>query len=294
MTSNSLSAAADRSFNKFFSVPMDAGNTGTVELPLADIADYRNHTFKVTREPSAQWNALVESIEKNGVQQPILVRKVPGKDKPYECISGHRRKLASLDAGKTTIPAIITDLTDEQADLLMVSTNTCQRTTWLPSEKARSWALLQEVLSHRGKKGADTAAELEKISGENIRTVQRFIKLTKLLPELMEMVDRKEVTMQIAYNTASLDERRQHVVLDLIKLGHKLTLDELNYISEQPQIEVADVIDWMDSKPEVHEKTISKHEISRITDCFPVDFPIDARTDLIERLLREYFKKDNS
>lgn len=297
MTSKNLNAAASAAVSKFFTaspLPKDPESSAQdiVDLPLAEIADYHNHTFKVLREPQNEWNALVDSIRQYGVQQPILVRRTPGQPKPYECISGHRRRLASEDAGMATIPARIINLDDDEADLLMVATNTCQRTTWLPSEKAKSWKTEYEAIRHQGVKDGEADKLIEKITGQSLRTVQRYIRLNRLTDALLDKLDEGKLSFNAAYLAASLNPDRQEVVQRLLQNGVKVTTKTIRLILDHPEMSFDEVLSAAESGQNSRPAfSIGKQEANRLNACFPSDFigSSQDKINLIERLLKKHF-----
>lgn len=298
MTGKNLNAAASAAVSKFFTAsPLieepESSKQDIVDLPLAEIADYRNHTFKVLREPQNEWNALVDSIRQYGVQQPILVRRTSGQQKPYECISGHRRRLASKDAGKTTIPARIISLDDDKADLLMVVTNTCQRTTWLPSEKAKSWKTEYEAIRHQGVKDGEADKLIEKITGQSLRTVQRYIRLNRLSDPLLDKLDEGKLSFNAGYLAASLDTDGQAIVLRLLQNGVKVTTKLVELILEHPEMSFDEILSAAESGQNTRPAfSIGKRAADRLNACFPENFEGSSqdKISLIEQLLREHFK----
>lgn len=298
MTNKNLNAAASAAVSKFFtSSPLteepESSAQDIVELPLNEIADYHNHTFKVLRKPQTEWNALVDSIRQYGVQQPILVRRTPGQDKPYECVSGHRRRLGSEDAGKTTIPARIIDLDDDESDLLMVVTNTCQRTTWLPSEKAKSWKTEYEAIRHQGVKDSEADKLIEQITGQSLRTVQRYIRLNRLSEPLLDKLDEGKLSFSAAYLAASLNTDGQEVVQRLLENGVKITTKLIELIADHPEMSFDEILSAAESGQNTRPAfSISKKAANCLNSCFPEDFEGSSqdKINLIERLLKEYFR----
>lgn len=298
MTSKNLNAAASAAVSKFFTAsPLpekpESSAQDIVDLPLTEIADYHNHTFKVLREPQNEWNALVDSIRQYGVQQPILVRRTPGKEKPYECISGHRRRLASEDAGMATIPARIVDLDDNEADLLMVATNTCQRTTWLPSEKAKSWKTEYEAIRHQGVKDNEADKLIEQITGQSLRTVQRYIRLNRLTDALLDKLDEGKLSFNSAYLAASLNPNKQEIILLLLQNGVKITTKLVELILEHPEMSFDEILSAAESGQNTRPAFfIGKRAADRLNACFPENFEGSSqdKISLIEQLLREHFK----
>src|SRR5574344_2300627 len=174
-----------------------------IDISIRDISDFPEHPFKVLN--NTEMEELSNSIKDVGVLVPAIVRQKD--DGKYEMISGHRRKFASQLAGKETIPCIVKDLTDDEATLIMVDSN-LQREEILPSEKALAYKLKLEALSHQGKRTDLTSTQLgsklrtnEKLGqevGESREQIRRYIRLTELIPELLEKVDEKI----IAFNPA--------------------------------------------------------------------------------------------
>lgn len=299
MTNKNLNAAASAAVSKFFtSSPLteepESSAQDIVDLPLNEIADYHNHTFKVLRKPQTEWNALVDSIRQYGVQQPILVRRTPGQPKPYECISGHRRRLASEDAGKATIPARIVDLDDDKADLLMVATNTCQRTTWLPSEKAKSWKTEYEAIRHQGVKDSEADKLIEQITGQSLRTVQRYIRLNRLTDALLDKLDEGKLSFNAAYLAASLNPDKQEIVLRLLQNGVKVTTKLVELIANHPEMSFDEILSAAENGQNTRPAfSIGKKAVIRLNACFPKDFEGSSqdKINLIEQLLKEHFGK---
>ena len=170
----------------------DKNKEKVVNIRLSDIDDFPKHPFKVI--DNEEMKQMAESITENGVLVPTLVR--PKENGKYEMISGHRRKFASQLAGLETIPCIVRDLTDDEATIIMVDSN-LQREKILPSEKAFAYKLKMEALSHQGKNitscpMGDKLKTVDIIGMENnesARQVHRYIRLTELIPQILQMVD---------------------------------------------------------------------------------------------------------
>ena len=198
-----------------------------IDIKISDIDDFPNHPFKVI-ENDDMYN-MRDSIKENGVLVPALVRQKP--DGRYEMVSGHRRKFASQLANKETIPCIIRELTDDEAIIIMVDSN-LQREEILPSEKAFAYKMKLEALSHQGKRtdllednptSDQVGRKLEitgiigKDNGDSQTQVKRFIRLTKLIPELLELVDNKQIALSPAVELSFLTDEEQYAVLDCIE-----------------------------------------------------------------------------
>ena len=194
-----------------------------IDIDINNIDDFPEHPFKVI-ENDEMYN-MSESIKENGVLVPVLVR--PKDNGRYEMVSGHRRKFASQLANKETIPCIVRELTDDEAIIIMVDSN-LQREEILPSEKAFAYKMKLEALSHQGKRSDLTSDQvgpkLERanqiLAGEsNTSTsqIKRFIRLTKLIPELLELVDNKQIALSPAVELSFLTDEEQYAVLDCIE-----------------------------------------------------------------------------
>lgn len=195
-----------------------------VNINLKDIDEFPNHPFKVV--DNEEMRQMSDSIKENGVLIPVLVR--PKADGRYEMISGHRRKFASQLADKKTIPCIVRDLSDDEAVIIMVDSN-MQREEILPSEKAFAYKMKLEALNHQGKRNDLTSVQSEQkldsrkiIANENNESeakVYRYIRLTELIPELLDMVDQKRIALLPAYELSFLKEDEQYILLDCIEFN---------------------------------------------------------------------------
>lgn len=199
-----------------------AGEESSLEIDINQIQPFHNHPFKVVDD--AKMDDLVNSIRLNGVLTPVLVR--PTDDGGYEMISGHRRMHAAERAGLTTIPAIIRELTDDDATIVMVEANS-QREEILPSEKAFAYKMRYEAMKRQGSRSDLTSyqvgtklradEELAKELGESKNQVYRFIRLTDLIPELLEMVDTKKMPLVTGVDISYIDPKVQQYLYEYIK-----------------------------------------------------------------------------
>ena len=212
----------------------EAKRETVIKIPLDEISDFPNHPFKVREDDSM--TEMVESIMLHGVLVPGLVR--PKQDGSYEMVAGHRRKMASRLAGKTDMDCIVRELTDEEAIIIMVDSN-LQREQLLPSEKAFAYKMKLDALKRQGQrtdltsspmdnklKGITSAQQIGGKTGDSQPQIYRYIRLTYLLPELLEMVDnsvtKDKELMQIALRPAVelsyLPEEEQRILLDTMEL----------------------------------------------------------------------------
>lgn len=206
-----------------------AGEESSLEIDINRIQPFQNHPFKVVDD--AKMDDLVNSIRLNGVLTPVLVR--PTDDGGYEMISGHRRMHAAERAGLATIPAIIRELTDDDATIVMVEANS-QREEILPSEKAFAYKMRYEAIRRStGRKSKDELSAEKNVSqlgtqkrsdkvledefGESRNQIHRFIRLTELIPELLEMVDAKKMPLVTAVDISYIDPKVQQYLYEYIK-----------------------------------------------------------------------------
>lgn len=193
-----------------------------IDIKISDIDDFPSHPFKVIDDDEME--KMKNSIIENKVILPALVRQKP--DGRYEMISGHRRKRASELANKETLPCVVRNLTDDEAIIIMVDSN-IQREEILPSEKAFAYKMKLEALNHQGKRTDLTLSQVgtklrtdEQVGaeyGDSRNTVQRFIRLTELIPELLDLVDVKQIALSPAVELSFLTDEQQYAVLDCIE-----------------------------------------------------------------------------
>lgn len=225
------------------------------EINISDISDFPEHPFKVNDDDKMQ--EMVKSIKEYGVILPVIVR--PKEDGTYEMISGHRRKRACELAGVKQIRCIVKNLSDDEATILMVDSN-IQREEILPSEKAFAYKMKLEAMKHQGKQIEITSDPMEQKlttreiianeNGESASNIQRYIRLTELIPELLEEVDNKRIAFRPAVELSYLSEENQYVVLN------KLEYDEVS-----PSLSQAIVLKKMQQ-----EGTITEEKIEELLD----------------------------
>ena len=186
--------------------------TETVQrMPLSELHPFEGHPFKVLDDDSM--TETVESIRQMGVANPLIVR--PDPDGGYEIISGHRRRHAAELAGLDTIPVIVRELDDDAAVIMMVDSN-LQRENILPSERAKAYKMKLEALKHQGQRHDLTSTQVvEKLAAEQVgddagisrESVRRFVRLTELIPEILDMVDEKKISMTPAVKLSRKEKR---------------------------------------------------------------------------------------
>ena len=200
----------------------EAGRENVREIPLSEITDFPNHPFQVRMDE--KMTEMTDSIRQYGVLVPAIVREKP--EGGYEMVSGHRRKAACELAGTQSLPCIVRNLTDDEAILIMVDSN-LQREQILPSEKAFAYKMKLEAMKRQGQRTDLTSvplaqklnsrAELGKTVGESQDQVRRFIRLTYLIPELLELVDNGKMALRPAVELSYLPEQEQRTLLETIE-----------------------------------------------------------------------------
>ena len=191
-------------------------------MKLCDLVPFKEHPYKVIENESM--TELADSIKEHGILNPLLVRPLEDADGKYEIISGHRRFFAAQKLGMKKVPCTVHFVDRDAATVMMVDSN-YQRTELLPSEKAFAYKMKVDALSHQGKAsgpavpksdGARTTAEVGAQSGDSYKTVQRLIRLTYLVPELLQFVDEGKIGMRPAVELSYLPEETQRDVVDCI------------------------------------------------------------------------------
>ena len=219
MGSNAKSGSAAKvrmeSFDDLFggSAVQESGVEQIINAPLAELYTFKDHPFRV--EDDEKMEETTESIRQYGVLVPGIAR--PREGGGYEIIAGHRRKRGSELAGKTEMPVIVRNYTDDEATIIMVDSN-IQREDILPSEKARAYKMKYEAMKHQGKKsGKNTLDEVGEAAGENAKKVQRYIWLSRLSDGLLEMVDTKKLGFSQGVDISFLTEEAQQWVQVIIE-----------------------------------------------------------------------------
>ena len=273
-----------------------------MELPLEQLHPFRDHPFKVLDDDAMR--ETVESVERFGVLVPAIAR--PDPEGGYELVAGHRRHRACELAGKETMPVIVRELDDDAATILMVDSN-LQRETILPSERAFAYKMKLEAMKHQGERTDLTSGQLGRKSdgkesreliaeqtGESARQVQRFINLTNLIPELLDMVDRKEIAFNPAVELSFLKKEEQKGFLEAMDYGQSTpSLSQAQRIKKLSQAgmctqEAMNTIMNEEKKSELDTVTL-KNDVLR--KYFPRSYTPKQMQDTIIRLLEQWQKK---
>ncbi|MGI6041254.1 MAG: ParB/RepB/Spo0J family partition protein [Candidatus Alectryocaccobium sp.] len=271
------------------------------DIPISEIDDFPDHPFKVRDDEDML--QLVESIKDRGVITPATVRQK--EDGRYELVSGHRRKRASELAGFDTLRCEVVDLTREEATILMVESN-FQRSQILPSEKAFAYKMRLEALNRQGHRsdltsdpvggkfsGKETAHIIGEQSGDSQTQVRRYIRLTYLVPELLEYVDNGRIKMRPAVELSYLDEDCQRDVVDEIDLNdatpsHAQTIKMRKFFDEgKLTTEVISSI-MSEEKPNQKEKIVLRGD--RVRQLIPKNIPLNQTEDFVCKALEHYNK----
>ena len=271
------------------------------DIPLELIDDFPDHPFKVRDDEDMM--QLVESVKERGVITPATVRQK--EDGRYELVSGHRRKRACELAGFETLRSEIVDLNRDEATILMVESN-FQRSEILPSEKAFAYKMRLEALSRQGKRtdltsnplgrksdGKETAQIIGEQSGDSQTQVRRYIRLTNLVPELLEFVDEWRIKMRPAVELSYLDEDCQRDVVDEIDLNdatpsHDQTIRMRKLFNEGNLTTEAIHAVMSEEKPNQKEKIVLRGD--RVRQLIPKNIPVSQTEDFVCKALEHYNK----
>ena len=201
--------------------PDAAPKSKSLIIKMEDLEPFKNHPYKVIENESM--TELTDSIKEHGILNPLLVRPLEGTEGKYEIISGHRRYAAAQKLGLRKVPCTVHFIDRDAATVMMVDSN-CQRTELLPSEKAKAYKMKYDALSHQGTSrqvGAKlrTSEEIAETADDSARQIQRYIRLTNLIPELMDMMDENKIAFSVGVELSFLSDQLQTVVLDACKLN---------------------------------------------------------------------------
>ena len=266
-------------------------------LPLDKLEPFPNHPFKVLDDEKMQ--ETVESIRERGVLVPILVR--PTNDGNFEIVSGHRRHHASLLAGKTEIPAIVREMDDDTAILLMVDSN-LQREELLPSEKAFAYKMKLDAMKRQGQRTDLTSAQIgPKLSteiigeagGDSRNQVKRYIRLTNLIPSLLERVDSKTIAFNAAVEVSYLTEPEQKMLCDAIEreecTPNLKQARRLKQFSQDGKLDENVIDAIMTEEKPIEDKLVLKGDV--LAKYFPRTYTPSQKQKIIVRLLEDWHKR---
>ena len=269
------------------------------DIPLSEIDEFPDHPFKVLIDEDME--QLVESIKRNGVMTPATVRLK--EDGRYELISGHRRKKACELARLETLKCEVKDLTRDEAIIIMVESN-LQRSVILPSEKAFAYKMRLEAMNRQGQrsdltsspldnklKGTTSAQQVSKNSGDSQPQIYRFIRLTELVPEILQMVDEKQIAFRPAVEISYLSEEQQYTLLEAMSyndatpsLAQAIKMKKFNQDGKLTDKVIQSIME--EEKPNQKEKPVFRDE--RITKLIPKSVPKGQEADFVVKALEFY------
>ena len=262
-----------------------------VTLNPADISDFPNHPFKVKQDEAMA--EMVDSVKQYGVLVPALVR--PKADGGYEMVAGHRRKCAAMLAGITEMPCIIRNLTDDEATIIMVDSN-LQRETILPSEKAFAYKMKLEAMKRQGQRSKSRSnEELGQKNGDSREQVRRFIRLTELIPPVLDMVDSGKIAFRPAVELSYLSKEQQQSLYDTMEcedctpsLAQAIKMKEFSRDGKLTEEVILSIM--QEEKPNQREQFKMPKE--RISKYFAPGTPAQKIEDTIIKALELYRRRE--
>lgn len=285
-----------QSVDELLGVPEIAG---TQEIEIGRIHSFPNHPFKVLDDDKME--TLVDSIRENGILNPVIVR--PDQTGDYEMISGHRRLHAAGIVGLVKIPAIVKEMSDDEAIIKMVDAN-IQREEILPSERAWSLKMKMDAIKRQGKRSDLTsdqngpklsAVEVGESAGISSTQVKRYIRLTELIPEILDLVDQKKVQFTLAVDISYFDEQVQKWIYEYIKDNGFLKPMQISALKEQPnlanttQYHVISILNGaLPQKSSSAKVSLSEKKLDKY---FPPHYSAKQREDVIIQLLEQWSKE---
>ena len=272
-----------------------------IPIPLEKLFDFPNHPFQVNDDKEME--NMVETVKTGGIIMPLVVRQ--RDDGNYEIISGHRRKRASQLANLKEVPCIIRDLSDDEATIIMVDSN-MQRTKILPSEKAFAYKMKLEAEKHQGQRTDLTSCQVgtklradEKLaenSEDSARQIQRYIRLTELIPELLKLVDEERIAFSPAVDLSYLTEDEQYVILNIYDYDEKTPnvsqARHLKMLSQEGKLTADKIEEIMgEQKPNQVEKfKLNKERIQKI---LPKNIQTEKQAeDFIVKCIEEHNERE--
>ena len=260
------------------------------EILIRDLHEFEGHPFRVVDDENME--ELIQSIRERGILVPVMVRtKVEGG---YEIISGHRRCYAARQAGLFKIPAVINELTDEEAVDAMIYTN-IKRTTILPSEKAYAYRLQMETIRHPGAKGSSSLSVIGQKYGDNAKKVQRYIRLTFLINDLLELVDEGKLSMQAAYSLSFMRREEQQRVVQVYRETKKLPkgriAERIRNCSEENNLSLEKLRSMITGK--THRRKDIALSRKKLDEFFSPDFSEEEIEKLIFRLIEQWKRQED-
>lgn len=265
-------------------------------LPISQLHPFAGHPFQV--RDNEEMDALVESIQAGGILTPLMVRPLEGKVNAYEVISGHRRLHAAIKAGMETVPAFITPMNRDAAAIALVDSN-LHREHILPSEKAFAYKLKLEALNHQGKTSGQVGQKwsrdrMAESSDDSSRQIQRYIRLTNLIPEILQKVDDGQIALTPAVELSYLTEQEQQELLEAMEcedctpsLSQAVQLKKL---SQAGTLDVDTIVTLM-SQPKANQAEKISFRVNDLRKFFPKSYDTAQIQEAILKLLNDYQKR---
>lgn len=277
------------------------GEESAMEIEIKQIRPFKDHPFKVSDDEKMQ--DLISSIQEHGVITPVLLR--PAETNHYEMISGHRRMYAARKAGLSTIPAIVREMTDDESVIAMVDAN-IQREELLPSEKAFAYKMKLNAMKRQAGRPAKNNVrqngtnirsdqELGEQVGESARSIQRYIRLTELIPELLNMVDDKKLQFTVAVDISYIDKEMQQWIYEYIKDNGFIRPNQIAALRKRLEEENVGhnyMISILNNciAPKKKNRKITLPE-RKLKNYFPSDYTQEQMEEVIVSLLEEWKKE---
>ena len=270
-------------------------------LPISQLHPFEGHPFQV--QDNEEMDALVESIQAGGILIPLMVRPLEGEANAYEVISGHRRLHAAIKAGMETVPAFITPMNRDAAAIALVDSN-LHREHILPSEKAFAYKLKMEALNRQGQRTdltlsqvatkLDTATQIGAMQGESRDKVFRYIRLTNLIPEILQKVDEGQIALTPAVELSYLTQQEQQDLLETMEcedctpsLSQAVQLKKL---SQAGTLDVEGIVTLM-SQPKANQAEKISFRVNDLRKFFPKSYDTAQIQEAILKLLNDYQKR---
>ena len=272
-----------------------------MEIEIKAISPFKGHPFKVIADDKME--ELINSVKESGVITPVLIR--PAGENHYEMISGHRRMYAARKAGLSTVPAIVRDMTDDEAVIAMVDAN-IQREELLPSEKAFAYKMKLNAMKRQAgrpskynvrQNGTNLRSdqELGEQVGESARSIQRYIRLTELIPELLDMVDNKKLQFTVAVDISYIDKEMQKWIYEYIKDNGFIKPNQITVLRKRLEDEnvghnymISIFNNCIAPKRKVRKVTLPE---KKLKNYFPPDYTQEQMEEIIVSLLEEWKKE---
>lgn len=290
MKSKSAEKVKLKTFDDLFGTGEASAGETVTSVPLSQLHTFKGHPFRVLDDEKMQ--ETVDSVKKYGVLIPGIVRPFP--EGGYEVVAGHRRWRACELAGLEEMPVLIRNLNDDEATIIMVDTN-IQREDILPSEKAKAYRMKYEAMKHQGSKGdKHTADAIGEAAGDSGRTVQRYIRLSELVEELLDYVDENKIPMVVGEKLSYLKKDEQAWVVDAVGnsgiFPSKVQAEQFRELSDAGELTEGKVYAVLVRKDKEDVKvTISA---KRIRNYFPESYSKEQIENVIYTLLEDWRQKE--